>query len=269
MIVGVDTGGTKTLVARFSSSGQIEQQKQFLTAPDPDQYLAEVVAAIQEVTADQPLEGLAVGVPGIVKDGVFIWGGNLPWQQFELKRRLSEHFSCPISIENDANLAGLSEANVLKPIPLCCLYLTISTGIGSGIILNGQLHPGLSASEPGHMVLNFDGEDKEWEDVASGRAIRETYGAFARDITDPAIWDKQADLLSRGLLVLIPALQPEVIVLGGSIGNYYERFEGTLNDILAKQLPSGILRPEIRQAAHPEEAVIYGCYYYALDNLSH
>ena len=63
-------------------------------------------------------------------------------------------------------------------------------------------------------------------------------------------------------------LQPDVIIIGGSIGTYFERYYPTLKRLLTEHLPAHIDVPEIRQAAHPEEAVVYGCYYYGKDALT-
>ncbi|NCS83274.1 ROK family protein, partial [Candidatus Saccharibacteria bacterium] len=66
----------------------------------------------------------------------------------------------------------------------------------------------------------------------------------------------------------IPVLQPDVIIIGGSIGTYFERYDSDLTAILKDKLPDHIGLPRLVQAQHPEEAVIYGCYYYALDALA-
>lgn len=118
------------------------------------------------------------------------------------------------------------------------------------------------------MLVEYDGIVNEWENFASGFAIRRDYGKFARDIHDKKTWKVIADKISRGFLVLIPLLQPDVIIIGGSIGTYFDRYETELESILSKRLPPHITRPDFRQALHPEEAVLYGCYYYGRDALA-
>jgi glucokinase len=175
----------------------------------------------------------------------------------------------PIIIENDANLAGLAEARSLPTVPECCLYITISTGIGTGIIVNGTILPALADSEGGHVLVEYDGHMRTWESFASGRAIRQTYGTYAKDINDPIVWAHIADKISRGLLSIIPMLQPQVIVIGGSIGTFFDNYDNTLTQLLAERLPEHIALPDIVQASHPEHAVLYGCYYHGIDSLSH
>lgn len=117
------------------------------------------------------------------------------------------------------------------------------------------------------MLVEYGGGIKEWESFASGRAIVEIYGRYARDINDKPTWDEIADRISRGLLAAIPLLQTEVIIIGGSIGTYFNRYAKSLESILVKNLPPHIPCPTILEAQHPEEAVIYGCYYHAIDSL--
>src|SRR5690606_4805592 len=98
------------------------------------------------------------------------------------------------------------------------LYITVSTGIGMGLTVDGHIHPSLANSEPGHMMIEYEGRLRAWESFASGRSIVSTYGKFARDIHDPKIWRQIADKISRGLITIIPTIYPEIIIIGGSVG---------------------------------------------------
>lgn len=268
MLVAIDTGGTKTLITSFAGNGKPGETFRYPTPRDEDEYIALLVEHIHEHYAGKPIDGIVIGVPGIVRGGIARWCGNLGWENFDIATPLRVAFSCPVWIENDANLAGLAEARMLRKVPASCFYVTISTGIGTGIILDGKIAPGLSSSEGGHSLVEYDGKVRQWESFASGKSIYRTYGKYARDITDKRVWNQIADKISRGFLALIPVLQPDVIIIGGSIGTYFERYQGTLRRVLRDHLPAHIDLPEIRQAAHPEEAVVYGCYYYGKDQLA-
>lgn len=269
MLVTVDTGGTKTLVAGFDSDGQIVTENKFPTPKNQDEYLDTLRSVLYDISQGQSVDALVIAMPGIVKDGVAIWCEHLGWKDFDVASALAGIFEdAPVLVENDANLAGLAETRTLSPMPNSVLYVTVSTGIGTGIITEGHIDPALRLSEGGRSLVEFNGQVREWESFASGRAIREEFGVYARDIHDDEIWNQIADRISRGFLAIIPLLQPEMIVIGGSIGTYFEQFGGKLEARLKKSLPSHIACPTIRQAQHPEEAVIYGCYYYALDSLS-
>ena len=74
--------------------------------------------------------------------------------------------------------------------------------------------------------------------------------------------------MSRGFLAVVPIVQPDVIIIGGSVGTYFERYGEFLSEILTDHLPPHIPCPKIIQAKHPEEAVVYGCYYYGKDYLA-
>ena len=269
MLVAVDTGGTKTLITSFSSTGKPGESFKYPTPKNEHEYIAVLTEHINEHYGKKAIDAIVIGMPGVIRENRISWGGsNLPWSNFDVATPLKAAFSCPVWIENDANLAGLAEARMMRKTPESALYVTISTGIGTGIILDGHIDNGLAASEGGHSLVEYDGRVRTWESFASGKSIKRTYGKYARDITSKAVWNQIADKISRGFLALIPVLQPQVIIIGGSIGTYFERYYPTLKRLLAAHLPAHIDLPEIRQAAHPEEAVVYGCYYYGKDQLA-
>lgn len=242
----------------------------FPTPKDTKEYADLVKKTLRERYTPETVDIIVVAIPGIIKDGVAVWCQNLQWHEFDAGAALKDALGdVPVVIENDANLAGLSETRILDPIPVSSLYVTVSTGIGSGVITNGHIDPGLRHSEAGRALVEFEGKVREWESFASGRAIVETYKQFARDITDDGTWQQIAGRISRGFLAVIPIIQPDVIIIGGSVGTYFERYGHHLHDILVSHLPPHIPCPQIIQAQHPEEAVIYGGYYYGIDYLSH
>lgn len=269
MLVTVDTGGTKTLVASFNEEGVIGEQIKFPTPRDTVEYTQTLRKILTDNYSDKPVEAIVLAVPGTTKDGVAIWCPNLGWKNFDVKSALSGVLGdAPVFIENDANLAGLSETRFLDNIPPQSLYVTVSTGIGSGIITDGHINIALSNSEAGHALVEFDGVVREWESFASGQAIYKTYGQYARDIKSEEIWNQVADRISRGFLAVIPILQPNVVIIGGSIGTYFDNYGKQLQAILQEKLPEHITCPLFVQAKYPELAVIYGCYYYAVDNIN-
>ena len=100
------------------------------------------------------------------------------------------------------------------------------------------------------------------------RAIVLVYKKMAKDIKSKRIWYQIADRISRGFLAIIPTVQPDVIIIGGSVGAHFEKYRVQLEGILKDPLPPHIPCPKIIKAQHPEEAVIYGCYYYGKDYLN-
>jgi predicted NBD/HSP70 family sugar kinase len=270
MIITVDTGGTKTLVASFSKNGTLGQQIKFATPKDSKKYVKLLRSTLVQNYSGQAVDAIVVALPGIIKNGIAIWCNNLKWKNFNAAKALSGVLgdNVPILIENDANLAGLAETRALKKMPPFSLYVTISTGIGTGAITNGHIDPELRYSEGGRSLVEFDGVVREWESFASGKAIRNLYGKYASEITSIRSWNQVADRISRGFLAIIPMLQPDIIIIGGSMGTYFTKYSRRLNHILKEKLPSYISLPKIVQAKHPEQAVIYGCYYYAIDSFT-
>ncbi|MEO5949133.1 MAG: ROK family protein [Candidatus Saccharimonas sp.] len=269
MIITIDTGGTKTLVSSFGKNGRMGESIKFPTPPKPKDYVATLTSIVRERYSHETVDAIVIALPGIVRDGVAIWCQNLGWSNFEAVKELKDLLpGVPVLVENDANLAGLSETRELHPMPVSSLYITISTGIGSGICTNGYIDPGLRYSEAGRALVEYDGRVQPWESFASGHAIVAVYKKFARDITSKRTWRQIADRISRGFLAVIPILQPDVIIIGGSVGTYFDRYALFLEGILKEHLPPHIPCPKIVQAQHPEEAVIYGCYYYGKDFLA-
>jgi len=267
MIVAVDTGGTKTLVAVFDTGGQIVAERKFPTPKDVTEYVIETKKLIDELTNGEDITCLSVALPGTFVDGVMRWAGNLGWHDTDIKKLMADHYDCPIIVENDANLAGLAETRVLENIPALSLYYTVSTGIGTGLIVNGQIHPVFSRVEGGRILLKHGESYAIWEKFASGKAIHRQYDKLASEITDPHTWHDIAENLAQGMLATLPLLRPDIVIIGGGVGAYFDRFADHVNTVLKEHLHDGYL-PTIVPAVHAEEAVIYGCYYHALDRFS-
>lgn len=269
MIVTIDTGGTKTLISSFGRNGKMGESIKFPTPTDPTQYIKLLKETVRERYAHQDVDVIVLAIPGTIKNGVAVWCQNLGWSNIHLAHELKDMLpNVPLLIENDANLAGLAETRALNPVPVSSLYVTISTGIGSGVCTNGYIDPGMRYSEAGHALVEYDGKVRKWESFASGHAIVEVYKKFARDITSKRTWKQIADRISRGFLAVIPIIQPDIIIIGGSVGTYFDRYHDFLEGILKEHLPAHIPCPKIVQAQHPEEAVVYGCYYYGKDYLA-
>lgn len=263
MYLGIDIGGTKTLMAVFSYSGNAIYKKKFATNPDYEKFLRELGHHLQPVLAEYKIKLCCCSAPGYIdrRRGIVRRFGNLNWQNVALKEDISRVLGgIAVLVENDAKLAGLSEALLVQDEYKKVLYLTIGTGIGDGIIINGKIDPELADSEAGQMVIEHEGQLKRWEDICSGRALFERYGQKASEIDDPKIWTEYAFNLAKGLDALISILQPEVIIIGGGVGAHFEKFGKLLEQELEKFENPMVKVPPILKAKKPEEAVIYGCY---------
>jgi len=264
MITAVDVGATKVLVAQFGDDGRLRDMARFATPTDQQQFVQELH---EHLAVFSGIGSIVIGLPGIIDDnGVLLRCGNLPWRNLAIKTLLTAKYGVPVYVENDAKLAALAEVNELPQIPKIGLYLTVSTGIGAGVIIDGKLLPAFRNSEPGHMKLYFHNEWQAWQQFSSGKALVKHFGKEAHNFTRETEWQEVADRLSRGLLSLIPTLQPEVIIFGGSVGGFFEHFDDLLEQKLAILQPYTTL-PRMMKAHHPNEAVLYGCYRYATTTL--
>jgi predicted NBD/HSP70 family sugar kinase len=261
MYLGIDIGGTKTLLACLDDHGVIKEELKFPTPKNYDDFLSILADSVANLSTDTFM-ACGVGVPGRLdrKRGIGIAMGNLPWKNISIRADIRSIVRCPVAIENDAKLAGLSEAMLLKNKYDRVVYVTVSTGIGIGIIINQEIDPYFVDSEPGKMPLEHHGKMIPWESFASGKAIVKQYGKRAEDITSETTWRHIAHNIAVGLIDIIAVVQPQIIVLGGSVASYFDRFDSLLKDELHRYEVPLIPIPPIVHAARPEEAVAYGCY---------
>lgn len=270
MIIAVDTGGTKTLVAGFSRAGKLLTSKKLPTPLEFSDYTAQTIQLVHDVAGNETIEAIAVALPGIIVDNIALRCPRLGWENVDIHTPLSEEFpGVPVHVGNDANIASIGEARALPSPPDLSIYITFSTGIGAGFAHKGSLIEGVTGFEVGKAVFEHDGRFNLWEDFASGRALYALHGRYAKDITDPDIWQDYAKRMARGLMVVVPTFEPDYLIIGGSIGTYFDRYEHFLHQELEARVPKKYLsKTKIIQAKYPEEAVVYGCYYYALDAIA-
>jgi predicted NBD/HSP70 family sugar kinase len=224
MYVGIDIGGSKTLIGVLNEHGVILESHKFPTAPNYEEFLADVANTVDAFTTDD-FRAASVGIAvthldrahGIGKDF-----GNLPWRDITIKDDIEDVLHCPVIVENDAKLACLSEAMVRKDRSKI-LYVTVSTGIGYALVTDQKIDTNIG-----------DG---------GGRLILQPFNGKL-----------------VGLLELIAITEPDVIVFGGSVGTYFERLKPHLEAELTKHQTPLLIVPPLEQAKRPEEAVLYGCY---------
>lgn len=169
-LIGIDIGGTKILACAGDKSGKIYDSKRISTKPlgGPEKGLGAIRDLIQDVlksTKDTKIEGIGISAPGpvSVKKGMMLTPPNLPeWHNTKLVEFFEREFSAPTVMNNDANAAALAEYDFggSQRTPNL-VYLTCSTGMGGGAIVDGKLVQGATdcAAEVGHFVLDINGPD--------------------------------------------------------------------------------------------------------------
>lgn len=264
MYLAIDVGGTKTLLAVFSISGEMLEKHQFPTRSSYKNWLEDLEAELGKLKSYK-ISACCCSLPGIIdrKRGIGIVFGNLKWHNVPLRQDLNNLLDISsIYIENDGNLAGVHEATFFADKYKKILYLSVGTGIGDAMIVDGKLDEDFLDGEGGQMVLSHDGKLEKWEDFASGRAITERFGKKAAEIDDPKIWQIYASGLAQGIAAEVAPFKPEIVIIGGGIGTHFAKYGKFLNDELKKYANKMVAMPQVIQADKPEEAVVYGCYDY-------
>ena len=256
-IIGVDLGGTQLRAACLDAQLRLQARVAVPTQADRgrDHVLGRILETIARVMPADPADvrGIGVSAPGPLNPhtGVVVAPPNLPgWHNVPLREIIQERFDCPTFVGNDANVAALAEATRGAAQGYdYVIYLTISTGIGSGIIDQGRLIVGAQGlgAEAGHLMLVVDGEVTDLEGVASGTAIARQArkalrtGASSRilslaggeieHVTAKIVGEAASagdalavELIRRagyraglGLVSLLHLFNPQIVVVGGGV----------------------------------------------------
>lgn len=228
----------------------------------PD-FIEEVKKTAKELTGDEQPKSTAIALPGTIDrdNGIVLFFGNLPWENVHICEDLSDTLHNPIYLENDAKMAGLAEAKAVEDLYSRVLYITVSTGIGLGLIVDGKIDHTVNDAGGRAIMLEHQGKIMAWEEFASGKAIVAQTGKMASEITEEADWYLVSRNIAIGLIDLVVTLSPEAIVIGGGVGAHLENFHEKLHDELEIYRSRMIAKmPQILKAQHPEEAVVYGGY---------
>lgn len=273
--IGIDLGGTKVLAVRMVGREVVDQEEFDVTAGPADLTKA-ALEAVRSVWSED-VEAVGVGIAGMVSwpSGVFVWGPHVAGSNVSVRRELEAAIDVPVVVDNDANVAAVAElelgsARGYRDV----LLVTLGTGIGGALVVDGQIHRGASfAGEIGHMTyeprgLQCDcGKRGCWETVASGPALvrlaREsiaqnpdgalshrfsaetltgedvTGAADAGDETARSLVAQVGAGLGTGLCNLIAVLDPEIVIVGGGLGSVGESLLGPARRVAADALHGG------------------------------
>ncbi len=267
MILAIDLGGTKTLVASINRKGEITEHIKFPTPKDYQEFISELAKSVESLTTKKFVQ-CVMAAPGKIDraSNTVIAFGNLPWKNTPLAQDVMQKIGIPVVIENDAKLAGLSEAILLKTYRKV-LYITVSTGINGVLVIDGKIDPATQDAEYGQMLLEHEGRLTRWEKFASGSAIVARTGRRASEITEKSDWYIIARNIAIGLIDVIAATTPDAVVIGGGVGTHFEKFAAPLKNELTNYENDLIRVPPLFGAQRAEEAVIYGCYELAIQRL--
>lgn len=303
--IGIDLGGTFIKGGIVDENGNILLSDQVPTEKEQgENKVVENIAFLVEkllksLNIDKSLVvGVGMGVPGMIDSasGLVVYSNNLDWENFPIAKLLSEKVGLPVKIANDANVAALGEAKFgCGKDYKTSVLITLGTGVGSGIVLDGKLFEGnrSAGAELGHMVIRADGEKCTcgrkgcFEAYASATAlIRETKKAmqenkqskmwskysldtvdgktafdfYDTDISAKKVVDEYVENLGIGLTNIANVFRPEVIMLGGGVCAQGENLTLPLRSHLSSKIFAGSRGPsvDIRIATLGNRAGILG-----------
>lgn len=271
MLAGIDIGGTKISIGVADSPGKILAQETFRTPPNQNQALNTMLETLQRLANNRRIHSLGIASPGPIDRtaGVILSPRHLHWKNVPICRFFKSKLGCLTTLDHDATLGGVAEARLgVGKGKKIVLYVTISTGIGSAIIIDGKPLPSQYNSEGGWQIVQFRPfPPKSFSSIASGSVIKKQYGKIAKEITSKRDWDNIAKNISVGLFNFITIIQPDIVVLGGGVGTHYQHFSRPLQDYL-KKYHSLYPLPSIKKARFSETAPLLGALIMAKDEIS-
>lgn len=245
-IVGVDIGGTNIRAALLDENRKILEKIKIKNEVDkgPEYNLSKIINYINKDWISKGIKGIGVGCPGPlnIKSGTILKAPNLRgWNNFNVKKYFEENTSLRTEVNNDANVAGLAEAMIGSAKGAeSVFYITVSTGVGGALIINNQIINGANsfAGEICNLIINEDkyshsglvkgGLEGQCSGPNISRIVSEKLG---RKVDTPEVFDlykknnnevskiidELCENLSKGISNIISVVDPEVIVLGGSV----------------------------------------------------
>jgi glucokinase len=265
MIVGVDLGGTKIDAVLADDCGNIKKRelKETRAGEGPNAVIQRIIDAVKSVSSDNKIAAVGIGAAGIidVETGLITVSPNLPgWHNIKLKEILERELDVITFVDNDATVATIGEHKF--GIAVRCdhfVCVTLGTGIGGGVVTNGQIYRGIcgSAGEIGHMTIDINGplcacgNRGCWESLASGTALEReakdkiaqgiktsipNYAKGNRRVTAKNIYlaAQDGDSLAKGLIEqlgfyvgvglanLVNIFNPQLIVISGGVSRMGE-----------------------------------------------
>ena len=309
-VIGIDAGGTKLL------GGVVDQQlvvhnrvHRTWRGADRQETLDIMIGAVEEVRTVAPdVESVGFGIPALVRydTGVSEWSTHLPLEDVPFRDLMSERLGLPVYVDNDVNVALLAEhrSGAAKGARHAVM-LTLGTGIGGGLLLDGHLYRGAAggAGELGHIVVDLDGPNCQGacpgrghlEVLASGPAIgvageeaaraapesvlgrrlaagREVTGALVTELAHDgdtvarSAIDTVGRRLGAGLVTVVNTFNPEVVVVGGGPVSAGDLLLDPAREVVGRQaLPPSRDRVRIVPAHYGEESGMLGAALLALE----
>jgi predicted NBD/HSP70 family sugar kinase len=291
--IGVAITPSVTTVATSDLAGRIVEQKDFLTDPDPENTLRDVIALVQQFSLNNKgsIEAVGVSLPGLVDPatGNAVYVPYFKWRDIPVAKMISAAIGLPVIIDNDANAVALAELWFGRPEVSDArdfILVLVAEGVGTGIIFDGQVYRGQrgAAGEFGHMVIGTHapvacscGNYDCWEAFSSERAAVARYVKLSgednaasfgfRELVDQAISGgvsaraslvETAHYLGVGISNLVVGFSPEAVVVGGEIARAWPLVESALTETIEHSVRRGLPSARILPSTLGEKPTLRG-----------
>ncbi|WIV18714.1 ROK family protein [Paenibacillus polygoni] len=241
----------------------IAEDVQPLTSHDVSYVCSSIVSMTNGLQHQAPpsphgIIGVGIGVPGMVdEEGTVLFAPNLGWNMVPLRRMLEKELALPVTIDNEANAGALGELHFgAARGTRHLIYISAGIGIGSGIVIDGELYKGAwgYAGETGHMSIDAEGKQCScgnrgcWELYASEKAYDEASlklpSRSTSDLTilaakgDPIILELYKSMghrLGVGITNIVNSFNPERIIIGGPLSKAQKYIESSLQRVVAER----------------------------------
>lgn len=271
MLVGIDLGGTQVRVALARSDGNLFASIKTKThlVPTPQALVDWAAGVIERHRGREKVRRITIAAPGPIdlKRGVLVNPPNLPWRNVPFETLMSRATGARVLLANDADMAGLGEfhrgaGRGTKNM----IYITWSTGVGGGLIIDGKLHRGAhgTAGEVGHMIIDPDGPLDSCGQrgcleafIGGANLARETGHAASELFAEAARGNRHARMvvqraaryMGMALISLTNLLDPELFVIGGGVSRSWELVQPTMLETLrSSPFIKPARRPRLRRA---------------------
>ena len=245
-IIGVDLGGTKVSIGKVEEKQIVKHASTNITTQgEQDQILSEITSSIEDVF-DQSVVGIGIGVPSVidVEKGIVYNVQNIPsWKEVPLKDILEHHFQRPTYVNNDANCFAVGEKHFGKGRAFKNLVgVTLGTGLGTGIIIDNRLYSGPNCGAGEFGSISY--KDQIIEYYCSGQFFIQEHGTKGQQVFEKAkLGDKKAMAifqeygthLGEAIKTIMFAVDPEAIILGGSVCQSYPFFENSIDRLVIER----------------------------------
>lgn len=267
--LGIDLGGTNIRLG-LVDEGNIEKiiSKKISSKESKDVVLTEVITSIDEIF-NSSVEGIGIGVPSMVNisEGIVYEVHNIPsWKEVHLKKILEAKYNVPVQINNDVNCFALGEKYYGKGKNYQNMVgLALGTGLGGGIIIDGKLYSGNNGGAGEFGLMKY--KDYNYEYYCSGQFFREVYKMKGEDVLAKAeqnfseaisIFEEFGEHIGNLIKSIMYALNPEIIILGGSVSSAFDFFKDSMLDGINKYEFKTQLDDVIIEKSELEHAAVLG-----------